>query len=218
MLKKLMAQLKRGMQPVIPDVSKFNDSIASQVSWNPAKRGGTNFKTHNLVEIGPGRIEFKSSNFAKVFSLIFILVGMGLMLFYFLNLYQDWTDIDADIILAIVGLIFFIIGMSLLVWYSRAIVFDKGLGYYWKGKKAPDHTIEYIQPELFVHLNEIHALQIISEFVRHDKSSFYSYELNLVLKDGDRKNVIDHGNLKFIRQDAEKLSQFLNVPIWDSTS
>ena len=48
-----------------------------------------------------------------------------------------------------------------------------------------------------------------------DKSSYYSYELNLVLEDGARLNVVDHGDLKALQADAEILSEYLQVPVWD---
>lgn len=53
-------------------------------------------------------------------------------------------------------------------------------------------------------LNQIHALQIISEWVP-GKSSYTSYELNIVLKDATRINIVDHNNIKQIRLDAEKI-------------
>ncbi len=62
----------------------------------------------------------------------------------------------------------------------------------------------------------MHALQLISEYVS-GKSSYYSYELNLVLDDGSRINVVDHGNLAAIREDAGKLALFLAKPLWDAT-
>jgi hypothetical protein len=41
-----------------------------------------------------------------------------------------------------------------------------------------------------------------------------SYELNLVLKDGRRINVVDHGGADKIRTDAATLADFLGVPVW----
>jgi hypothetical protein len=72
-------------------------------------------------------------------------------------------------------------------------------------------------------LSDIHAIQLLQEYVSTSSSSgsssrYYSYELNLVLKDGNRLNVVDHGKLSLIRTDAEQLGQFLNVPVWDATS
>ena len=67
-------------------------------------------------------------------------------------------------------------------------------------------------------LNSIIAIQLNGEHVKNDKGSYKSFELNLVLKDGSRKNVVDHGNLKSIISDAEILSDFLDVPIWHAGS
>lgn len=63
-------------------------------------------------------------------------------------------------------------------------------------------------------LKSIVAIQIIGEHVPTDDGSYKSFELNLVLEDSSRKNVVDHGNLKSIISDAEILSDFLNIPIW----
>ena len=45
---------------------------------------------------------------------------------------------------------------------------------------------------------------------------FYSYEINLVLKNGRRVNVADHGDLDSLRADADMLANFLEVPVWDA--
>ena len=41
--------------------------------------------------------------------------------------------------------------------------------------------------------------------------------MNLVLHDGRRYNVVDHGDQAKIRADAQALAAFLNVPVWDAT-
>ena len=38
----------------------------------------------------------------------------------------------------------------------------------------------------------------------------------LVLKGGERINVVDHGNLKRIREDANTLPNFPGKPVWDA--
>ena len=66
-------------------------------------------------------------------------------------------------------------------------------------------------------LEQIHALQLIGELVSINKrSTFRSYELNLILKTGERINIADHGNLVAIRKDANILSEFLETPVWDA--
>ena len=66
-------------------------------------------------------------------------------------------------------------------------------------------------------LEEIHALQLVSELCHTKNRSYYSYELNLVLRDGQRINAVDHGRHERIRTDAQRLSDFLGKPVWDAT-
>jgi hypothetical protein len=44
--------------------------------------------------------------------------------------------------------------------------------------------------------------------------SFYSYEVNLVLKEGKRLSVVDHPTSFLAKEDAQTLSTFLGVDIW----
>ncbi len=39
------------------------------------------------------------------------------------------------------------------------------------------------------------------------------YELNLILKDGSRLNVVDHGNRDALQGDARTLAEFLDVDL-----
>ena len=95
------------------------------------------------------------------------------------------------------------------------MVFDKMKSSFWKGRKTPEKGFPQNVPKDCVHLQDIHAIQLISEFVS-GKSSYYSYELNIVKKDGSRLNVIDHGSKAKLKQDDHALSMFLNKPIWDA--
>ena len=65
-------------------------------------------------------------------------------------------------------------------------------------------------------LRTAEALQLIREYVRGNKSSYYSYELNLICSDGSRINIVDHGALRKLREDAVLLAEYLSVPIWDA--
>ena len=46
-----------------------------------------------------------------------------------------------------------------------------------------------------------------------DYNYFYSYELNVVLKDGSRYNIMDHGNDKLLLDDAKRLADRLSLPL-----
>ena len=115
----------------------------------------------------------------------------------------------------IFGLIFAIIGFFMFRSMTAPIVFDKSVGHFWKGRKNPREVINIDQIKVHVELGQIHAIQILSEYCHTDKSHYYSYELNLVMKDSSRVNVVDHGKLKQLREDATVLAEFLEVPIWD---
>ena len=75
----------------------------------------------------------------------------------------------------------------------------------------------------FAELEKVHALQIIAELCSNKTErgrrtkTYHSYELNLVLEDGKRINVVDHGDQDSLREDAGTLSAFLGKPIWDAT-
>lgn len=219
MLKELLEKIKtlsRSQSTI--DVSRFDDPIAAKTEWSPAKGGGANFKTHNLVNVDYSRIEFRSSVGAKLFYLVFLLVGLGVMISISVSKISDGTfGLNAETLLMLAfGLVFASVGGGLLYYGSAPVVFDKKAGYFWKGRKSPREVFNKSSIKHLAKLEDVHAIQLISEYVRGNKSSYHSYELNLVLKDASRINVIDHGNKKSIRENAETLSAFLDKPIWDA--
>ncbi len=198
------------------DPAKFNDPLALKTEWTPATRGGSSFRTHRLVQDDFARVEFKASTGAKIFYLLFAFIGtgvaVGIAVFYEAESYL----VPEFLVPLGMGLVFMTIGIGMFVYGTTPIVFDKGSGYFWKGRKGPQDVIEISSLKKCAQLEQIHALQLVAEYVRSGKSSFYSYELNRVLEDARRLTVIDHGNLKRVREDAGKLSEFLGKPIWDA--
>jgi hypothetical protein len=67
----------------------------------------------------------------------------------------------------------------------------------------------------------IHAVQLISKY-NEDSSSegaavgYYSFELNLVLENGSRVNVVSHGDKERMVSDAEEVTKFLGKPLWNA--
>jgi len=221
MLKKLKVALKQiasQYAPVPFDASRFNDPLAMQIQWTPVKPGGTNFRTHKLAMIDFNRMEFKTSIGARLFYSVFLLVGLGVGIGFTIAAAKTGTPFfESDFIIPILfGLVFTIAGGVLFYIGAKPVVFDKRSGYFWKCWKAPDKAFNPNAMEDYTKLSDIHALQLISEFIRGDKSSYHSYELNLVLKDGNRVNVVDHGNQVKLQEDARTLADFLGKPVWDA--
>lgn len=191
------------------DPALLDDPIAIQTEWVPAKSGGTNIATHKLVEVHPERLEFRVSMGACLAYLAIFLVGVGLIVYAFQGKYSGSSPIFPGLVFCAVG--------GLLMYYGMVpIVFDKNADYFWKGRKNPaDQLLGNKSVKIAAMLENIHAIQLLSEYCNKGKTRFYSYEINLVLKDGDRINVVDHGNLKKVKRDAQKLSTFLGKPLWD---
>lgn len=213
MFDKLIENIKSKVISVPFDPSSLDDSVAMQTDWAPARGGGANFKTRKLIIVNSDRLEFRPSMGAILFCLVFLFSGMGLVCFFFFSFLSEGIS---NIFVLFGGIIFAGVGGVMLYFATQPIVFDKREGCFWKGRKGPD---EFVDRKFLcvVKLDKIHALQLISERVRGNKSSFYSYELNIVLGDGKRINVVDHGNRSWLREDAATLSKFLRKPVWDAT-
>ncbi len=215
MFEKLVNALKARAKPAY-DPSVLNDRVAMLTEWSPLVRGGANFKTHKLVQVYQSRYEFRAGLGMKAFSAVFSLMG----LFFALmaggaGIFQKDFPIAVALFMSLFGLVFVFIGIAIYWTSSSPRVFDKEAGFYWKGRTEPNLMIN---PEYqnCTKLTEIHAVQLISEYVSGNKSSYTSYELNLVLKDGRRINVTDHGNYESVKRDAETIAGFLNIPVWNA--
>ena len=202
------------------DLSQLNDPIATKISWNPVKRDGNFFCARKLIEVNPDKIVFRISITALLISLLFIYMGGAAIinsLFSgpkYVNFARDGVEVTIMFYLIYVG--FLILGGHLLYIHSTPIVFDKRIGIFQKGYKVQYQIYDSKAIINLVKLDKIYAIQLLSEYCYGHKYNFYSYELNLVLDDGSRINVVDHARKNKIRKDAESLSKFLGVPVWDA--
>lgn len=196
----------------------IGDPLAATTGWTPLKRGGANFRTHKLVEVDADRIEFRASGAARFFYLLFA----GLGVFALTIFIPAWSRAGeqmpsfAALIPLAVGSVFVIVGITMFRYGTAPVVFDQRTKHFWKGRQSPHETFNKAEIKEYAEFDQIHALQLIREHVQGNKSSYYSYELNLVLKDGRRVNVVDHGNIEKLRADAERLGAFLKRPVWDA--
>ncbi len=215
MLKDLVRKLQKLTVEAVPfDPATLGDEVALVTEWTPAKGGGASFQTHRLVEIDLHRTEFRATPGMILFAGVFLVIGLGASSIVMI---ANRGDLGASIIASLVGLLFAAIGGGMLYWGAAPIVFDKRRGEYWKGRTAPYEASNRERLKHYAELDGIRALQIVKERCTSKNSSYYSYELNLVLEDGKRLNVVDHGNLEKLREDARRLSAFLGRPVWDGT-
>ena len=200
------------------DPVRFNDPVANSTSWTPLKNGGANFTTQAMKIVDANRIQYRPSVGGALFIVVFIVMGIFIplsILGFFVEDFQFRLGFD-QLIPLFAMVVFTGAGSYFGYRFCIPIVFDKRQGYYWRGWKEPSHLSRIDQMDEYCAIETIHALQLISELVSSDDGGYHSFELNLILKDGGRLNVVDHGGQDRIREDAKVLSDFLNVPVWDA--
>lgn len=214
-LKKSFDRWWKGYADIDPKV--FHHPLAERVAWQPLVKGGSNFATHKLVKQHDGNLVFKPTIGFYALSTLSVLMSIGFLVGYgMLEHSSSNTSLGPY---AVWGLLIFSSGVTLF--FVRKvlikIVFDVRNGVYWKGFKEPFDNSANSKRKHKLYIRDIAALQLIRERVRSGKSRYNSYELNVVLADATRYNVIDHGWLKKLRRNAATLAEELQVPLWDAT-
>ncbi|HOJ78026.1 MAG TPA: hypothetical protein PL158_08005 [Bacillota bacterium] len=208
------------------DLSRFVDPLAKQIGWDFI---GHKRITYGIVAADYNRIEFRITwdtqlKIILIFNFCF-LAAIPFLAAFHPEIYLKYKHLFFPLMVA--GSL--IIWGCVLYFYKDLIVFDKRRGYFWKGSNEElfygDIGIDYVK------LERIHALQLITGIVRvksYTEYGRYLYpyrrtrhhyyqknELNLVSDNGERMNVVHHRNKNRIQKDAQVLSKFLGVPIWE---
>lgn len=186
----------------LPELELEADKF-DMVSWEPAKKGGASFKTHKMVFPDQNSIKFTGTFGAYLFGGLFFIVGIcafvaGIIAFHLVPL--------------LVGFFFSLGGFYMIDFFSIPVFFNKRIGLYWKGRQTVFQRIFSNKEAFSVKLEDIKAVQLVREHITSDDSSYYSYEINLVLISNERLNVVDHGHLDSALNDAAHLAEFLGVP------
>ncbi|WP_372807810.1 hypothetical protein [Pontiella sp.] len=206
------------------DAASLNDPIAEQTEWSPLVGGGNQTKTRIYKQIGPDRVAFRPDPSVVAAVVVFFLAAVGCIGFTAYSFIRSGRFSLSP--LPIVGT-FMAVGCGYMIHrFFPPIMFDRRAGAFWNDWKSPEKVMRKDELKAYADFDDIHALQIIREYCEERSSSssgssrtkrFYSYELNLVLADGARINVTDHGNQSQIREDAKRLAAFLEKPLWDAT-
>jgi hypothetical protein len=133
-----------------------------------------------------------------------------------ISFFNSW-EITAVPFCLLFSWVFWAAGYYLYISLSKPRVFDRAAWYFYKWKPTNEVWMIDINDKKLTSLNDIYAIQLLSESCSWSESSYCSYEINLVLKDKSRVNVMDHGDLNVIRNDAKTIWNFLWVPVWVHT-
>jgi len=187
------------------------EALADRTLWSPLVPGGTNFTRRRLADTGEARLEYRALPGSLAFGGLFLSIGIlalaGAAAWATL---VDWAVVLPMGIPVFVGLVFVGIGAAHLAQDVAPVRFDKRNGRFRRGRARCS-------------LTDIRAIQLLAErgtvAGRYTAASFLSYEINLVLADGSRTNVVDHGDdPATVHRDASRIAEFLSVPVWDATA
>lgn len=195
-----------------------DDPIAQQINWSPLCSNRISFASKKIALVSDSRIEMLSTLGLKIFFSTFLLIGIGIVLITFVVDFglTDNQQIGARIFAVMFGSVMILVVGSYWRLYSTPIIFDKDIGLCWKSRKPLDKVVNKSLLEVFVQLKEVHALQVLNQLVTDQEDSSYNcFEINLVMKYCKRVHIVAHGNQKILFEQAQRLSSFLNVPIWD---
>lgn len=188
--------------------------------WEPIASESASFKTQKMVEKRQGIIEVRGTASAALFNLLFAVMGLfALIVAILVFMLMDKPMGYAAIIPAIVGTVFLWFSLSEMRPKKRAVFNLSKRQFFKEGENSQD-----IMPLISHHaisFNDIHGLQLLEVYHpdsnfhhRRTRHSYYSYELNLILKSGERINIMSHGDKGDIILDAKRLAKHLAVPIW----
>jgi hypothetical protein len=195
-------------------LESIHDPFAKEIEWTPLMRGGASFGTHTILINSQGNLEFKASLFSKLLPAFFIGIGLFMESITLIVIIGTGTFNNGMIIPFLMSSIFVIGWIYAYSNYTKPVVFDRQNGYYYKGKPKMNYWMLNPTDKNIIPLSSIYAIQIITERVSTKNSSFLSYEINLVLDDKRRINIVDHGNIERIQADSKQLSEYLGVPVW----
>ncbi|MDP3238519.1 MAG: hypothetical protein Q8N26_37345 [Myxococcales bacterium] len=172
---------------------------APKIDWTPLVPGGDDLSTHRLVPFDGGLVMRKGrGTFVRAATGLLIgapLLVIGVMAFTERPSYASAFTFAFGLVFAAVG-----------VWFltAKAVQFDERLRLVRiAGREVPFSTIA--------------GLQVLPEMIEDDEApTFRSWELNLVLEDGSRLNVVDHAEVEQLRAEAAQLSRLIDCPVWES--
>jgi hypothetical protein len=206
--------------------TRFTDPIAQQISWEPLTPYGKMYCTHRLRQ-NVGTLEFGPSPAALALVCFYAMLAAGILLIGLTVIRRRWSadDLAPCLMLATMCLVFAGLFAFRLIatwrFVAHPIVFDLTEGVLRESVWRDAETNQPCSDPEPIPLFDVYALQLLCEYRREPlprggMREYFSFELNLVLKDGQRVNIVDHGNYRALSEDAQTLAAALDVPLWDA--
>ena len=183
------------------------DAIGQNISWSAVKGSGSNFLSERLRKTAFG-YKITSSSYLKFVAWSFLLMGLNYVVWSYIEFFEfskePLTFMHGGKMFFMYGGPFVLIGVFLLFSFGAKAFLNSQ-----KRKVLVDGEI--------IPFQQVYALQVLSKFIQGNKSGgYYCYEVNLVTQNGERHNLLNHGDKEYLLSDMVKISRFLKVPVWNN--
>ena len=185
------------------------DPVAGITSWDPIGQRASQFLTHRLVRIHDRHWELRATPIAYLACLALFALSLFFLLVEILGPSRSGWSIGGFMAALNFGALAFNYRRRL-----QRIVFDKDRGCFQGGMKYQRNG-DHSSLDNFTPLDRIHALQLLTTKPFYGTGSI-SQELNLVLTNGSRINLLDLAKPAAIRKFATDLGTFLDKPVWEA--
>ena len=205
------------------DPAAFGDPFAQEIDWKPLGAGGASGPTrmHSIVADGPDRLLIRGDSRLQFAGYPIIAIGLVIVGFGVAALS---TGFGAFLVRALVGVVVAVVGYVLVDQATTPIVFDRAHDLYQRGNPRAPKLLRTVTGYAVHRLSDVRAIQILQKVESSTSSTsrarftyYLLYEVNLVLEDRSRVNVLQHGQKASIRSEAAQLAEFVGVPVWDGS-
>lgn len=183
------------------------DEIEKSISVSPFSSIASNYVTKILKIINKNRLVFENSNRYNLIKLVIVIMLM-------LSAYIITRNNSGFLSIMLMSIIL-ILSILNHFYGNDKIFFDKVEGYYYVNSLNKKSYANQIIP-----LNKIVAIQYLSiekesrDVENNSINIYYIAEINLVLENERRVNILSHGDYVQAYSDAKTLSDFLKIPLW----
>jgi hypothetical protein len=195
-----------------------DDPIAKAIEWDERAEGGGGVD-HKLRHVGSSRVEFQPAHPRSWYIITLLMAAGATALVCF-----EGGSIGQIFSALLGGIGFSAFGWLLFHFSLTPVVFDKSSGNFWKGRKKPEQVSGNPPSKCIGRIDDIYALQLILTYLimespdsAKDSHTYPQYQINLVMKNGTRINVVNYSNSSDSPvKNARALSMFLGKPLWDA--
>ncbi len=228
---KLTAFLNTSIKHCFKGFAHFQQRRAKNLAVSEASNKGEHFAIHwqplpgfkhsaprKLLAVNAHRIEFLPSIQAMA-------AYVGIMVFGILaclsSLHMLHVDPTKARLLLMIGVVAISVGFWAKYFLANRLVLDTELGFF--GKATAEATASQAKAGNHVSIQNVHVLQILQEQKYRKNidtgttSAFTLYELNFVLTNGKRCNIICSPKWHKIEEAAQHIATMLNVDILYAT-